>query len=394
MSATSADRPVLAFQTLSGLRTDMFCAQAHVCWPFQTPSWLVAWQESYRPSAEDCFTAVIAAPDGGAPLLVLPLVRERRARVDVLTLPDRGVSDYQAPWIRKDFDPAAPAFAGAWRQLLKTLPPADVLLLDKCPTTIAGRPNPLRLLSAVEPSALNRHPLPLDAAFARLVETRFDGSCMRSLAKKRRKLERKGELVFSVGKGAGRLEALEAVLGWRRQRFADSNEPAKLERDHNFYRRLFAQGDIGCMATLTLDGKVIAGCYGTQAGDAVQLLGVAYDEAWKNYSPGMLVMLGAVEWAVHMGLGEFDFTIGDESYKRDFGVLDEALFEVHEPLTLKGRSYLASRSARRLMRDLLHRARLHGAAERTAALAAALRRARPLPAAAGEDGDATTPQAT
>lgn len=304
---------------------------------FQSRAWLDAWTKAYAPASDGLFTALIQDSADGIPCLALPLVRERRGCLRVLTMPDRGVSDYLAPWLRPDYAPSPEVFADHWRQLVAALPKADLLALDKMPAMVGGRANPLAGLARVRPAGINRHPLPLDRPYEEIVAARFDGSCMRSLDKKRRKLERKGELVFTPWTADAPATLLDEILAWREHRFEDRNAPEKLARDAHFYRTLFRQTDVGRMMTLTLDGKLIAGCYGTEANGAIQLLGVAYDEAWKNWSPGLLVMCDAVRWASERGLGEFDFTIGDESYKLNFGVDDEPLYRLCEPLTLMGR---------------------------------------------------------
>ena len=71
-----------------------------------------------------------------------------------------------------------------------------------------------------------------------------------------------------------------------------------------------------------------------------------------------------IAWAAASGLAEFDFTIGSEAYKFDFGVATERLWELRASLRLRGalmlavlrlRHWAASLAARPL-RSAAHRA--------------------------------------
>lgn len=308
------------------------CELSHT--PFQSVAWLRAWCRAFTPDGNDCFMVEASDTRTGRRVLMLPLVRERHGSLAILTMPDRGVTDYQAPIVAEI---APHEFRQLWRQLLKALPPADVVLIDKSPLLIGTLANPLASLPSAHPHVLKRHPLVLDADFATLRETRFNGTCMRSLSRKRRKLERKGQLEFSVVTGAEHAEALDGVLAWRARRFSDCNTVEKAQSERTFYRALLAEASIARLALILLDGVIIAGGFGVEDGGCFEMLCVAYDEAWKNYSPGLLLTESLIAWAVERGLGTFDFTIGSEGYKFDFGVIEERLVSVHVGLSLRGK---------------------------------------------------------
>ncbi|WP_237154024.1 GNAT family N-acetyltransferase [Oryzibacter oryziterrae] len=326
--------------------------------PFQHRAWLEAWFQTFLPlHDDDCHVAMIRSAATGLPVFILPLVYEERDGLKFLTLPDRGVTDYQAPMISPSFNPTPTEFSALWHRLLKHLPTADVLVIEKCPKLIAGARNPFVDLTSTRPSRFNRHPLLLDAPFEVLRENRFDGTCMRSLARKRRKLENKGRLEFAFEPANNDLFALDQILNWRETRFAGENSPEKAGIDRKFYHALCRQPDIARLGCLRLDGELISGCFGTVVGDSFQLLMMAHAEPWKNWSPGLLAVESAIEWACRQDLKVFDFTIGTESYKHSFGVMTEPLVEVLEPLSLSGTAYVAMLKARRFASDTLRKAR-------------------------------------
>ena len=51
----------------------------------------------------------------------------------------------------------------------------------------------------------------------------------------------------------------------------------------------------------------------------------SYDAAWDRLSPGRLLLDHLIEWSFCQGLGEFDFTIGDEPYKATFCNVSDGL---------------------------------------------------------------------
>jgi CelD/BcsL family acetyltransferase involved in cellulose biosynthesis len=64
---------------------------------------------------------------------------------------------------------------------------------------------------------------------------------------------------------------------------------------------------------------------------------VGYDvERLRNYSLGLLIVDELVCDAIRTGRSRFDLTVGDESYKTDFGGQPRPLFEIRLPRTPVG----------------------------------------------------------
>jgi CelD/BcsL family acetyltransferase involved in cellulose biosynthesis len=329
--------------------------------PFQRAQWLETWFGSFADAAPNAvLAATIEDPDTGEPVFVLPLAVTRRGGIVRLEAWDGGVSDYNGPVLSKDFHPEAGDMRRLWQEIVGALPRVDLVDFEKVPAAIGALENPLLLLDGVRPSHFARHPLPLpaDGDFERLAATRFDPTHRRTLAKKRKKLQNKGRLEFSLDAGTEALPTLERLLEWRSVRFADAAEPEEMRRIDAFYRSLCGHTDIARIGRLTLDDQLIAGCFGTLTDRTFQLLVVAHDGAFKNWSPGLLAIESSIAHLCARGVTVYDFTIGDEPYKLDFGVETEKLWDLQTALTVKGRAYLVARrlierardAARRLLR--------------------------------------------
>ncbi|MDK9695849.1 MAG: GNAT family N-acetyltransferase [Siculibacillus sp.] len=317
---------------------------------FQHASWIDCWLAGEGHSQRRMVLALAESVADGRPLFALPLVLDTFGPAAYWTALDLGVCDYNASFAAPDFRPTTPEMRSIWTRIVAALPDhADFLMIDKLPTAISGRTEPLLELPGLWRSHVLRHSLRLDADFATLRDTRFSGTTMRSLARKRRKLARKGWLTFSISTGEDALGPLERLLGWRGDRYG-----VRADIDA-FYRRLTAAGDPARVAWLALDGEPLAACFGLVETEAFRLLAVGHDERFKNWSPGLLLIEDAIAWAVEGGFSEFDFTIGSEAYKFDFGVGTDAMWIAAEEFSPQGSAMLRLMLARNLIAKQLKR---------------------------------------
>ena len=125
-------------------------------WVFQCADVIEAWCDSLGKAqgVEPFLVAVLDARD--QPLLLLPLGIRSRAGVRQLVFLDETVSDYNAPVIfagARDFD--ASTMRRVWHDIVASLPPFDVAVLEKMPDMVKDWPNPLRFL-ATGPSSRRR----------------------------------------------------------------------------------------------------------------------------------------------------------------------------------------------------------------------------------------------
>lgn len=306
--------------------------------PFQSPAWFDTWFAVLQPSGIDCCVGVIRKTEGGQPLFLLPLVRERRYGVTLLTLPDGGISDYHSALVSPEFTPDRETMDRLWGALVAMLPSADILSIERVPPEMARQ---MCIDHRMRPSSFSARLLPIDADFATIRERRFDPSTARRLAKNRRKLQHKGDLTFDFVTGAEAVPDLECLLDWRQQRFYDEMSDKDVAVQRNFYRRLVEDGSLVRVGRLRLNGNLVAGCLGLVDGGRILMLMIAYDRRFANWAPGLLTFESCIEAAAQLGLTAFDLTIGSESYKELFGTDGIGLFELCQPLTLRGRLVLA-----------------------------------------------------
>jgi len=60
---------------------------------------------------------------------------------------------------------------------------------------------------------------------------------------------------------------------------------------------------------------------------------------WRKYSPGRLLLLELLQWSIEEGLQSFDFTSGEEAYKKDWCDSENKIYSFIKANTFKGIAY-------------------------------------------------------
>ena len=330
-----------------------------VATPFQTHEWCARLLEGPgRAQGAEPLIVLIRDEAGGRDLCLLPLMRIRRGGLRVITFADFGLSDYIFPVI------AAGGFGKAdlarvWPKVLQALPKADLVHFDKIIGHLESTENPLMGLSGLVEGDLSSWHAPLPENWADY-EMGLSKKSRRALRRRTYKLAEFGRsrhIMVRGGADAGRM--LDALRKVRKARFAALGRADAMDDPaiYAFYRDLVVSGASGMaiMSALELNGEIIAHVFGLLRERRFYMLALTFhaeSEAIARCSPG-LVLVHETMGALHKkGLRVYDFTIGDERYKRMFGAIREPLHEYMLPLSLKGRAYMAAKMARKRLRPL------------------------------------------
>ena len=317
--------------------------------PFQRRAWVLPWRRVLAPAfaATPLYVTVRDAQDA-RPLMVLPLYRRRRWGLATLAFADLGVSDYNAPLLAPDFAPSAEAFQGLWRHILRALPPADLLRFDKVPTTVGGRDNPLAGLDGMQRMGFSAWPLALPATREAYDAEVLDRKTRKEQRRKRKNLtERVGALMLVHAATPADGEAIFATL--RRQRaarFKRIGRPDLLDdpRFLAFYRAVAFEPWSGFvdLAALQAGERILATLLSLRCDGGRILLMHAFEPELEALSPGIVAIDELITEAIAAGEQLLDFTIGDETYKRQFGVSASPLLQGLLPLSRRGRLYVVA----------------------------------------------------
>jgi CelD/BcsL family acetyltransferase involved in cellulose biosynthesis len=301
---------------------------------FQHPLWLAGLYRNLAPSlgAEPLVTTL---RDGATGRLaaVLPLVRRKRGLLRMVEFADFGLTDYAGPvcsrdeWNRLVREPSASA------AMLRALRPFDLLRIAKLREDgLDLRPLLGSASQSVMPAAA--HDVALHGGFPQWRADRMPASLRKELDQKRRRLGRKGEVLFACLVDPASIDtALTSLRDFRRARF-ESRAEADVLADatiFDFYRRVAIEGANSGFArtyTLAFDGRPVAIVFGIAHAGRFMVLLSAFDNTFRKSSLGYLLFEDIVADCIARGDTVFDLTIGNEGYKQDLGARPTRLFEI------------------------------------------------------------------
>ena len=331
---------------------------------FQGGRWLSALHRDVAPAfgAEPVTLAVRDETDGRL-MLVLPMARHRAQGVTFLTFADFGLCDYVGPV----YDPAdAPllfADASLPQRLAAALPRHDVLRFTKLAD---GDP----LLERLFPDAyrarmrVSAYPVQIRGGWDEWRTRTLESGFRRDLDMKRRRIVRRGNPTFVLLEDSEEIvRAFDALRRFRAMRFKERGAHDVIDNEavFSFYRRIAINGaGDGTARTfcLYLSDEPAAVMFGIVDRGIFSLILVGFDLArYRRLSIGLLAIEDTLRASFASGDRVYDFTIGDYSYKTQFGGQPMPLYEWHFPRTLRGHAAVlaigAVREAKRLLKPLL-----------------------------------------
>jgi len=350
-SAPDLNLKIEVFRSHEPLRTVWTALQDTACsTAFQTYSWISLLLDKVGNALSATPAIVLVSSESGTPLMLIPLAERRHGPMRVLEFVDFGISDYNAPIIRRDFaaELGRQGFSALWRRILEQIGTADTVDFKKMPPTIEGVPNPFTQLNC-QPDTLAFNS-PLNAGFAGYIKTL--GSHMNcELRRTRRKLDAMGPVELRVASdpetAATLLKAtIEHKSAWcratgARDQISKPPYPA-------FYDAFVRQqvGSVAHSCALMVADRMIAGNFGlVWRGRFYGLIQSSDFENYRMYSPGNHLLVEVIRWCCENGISLFDFSIGSESYKERWADNEEQLYQHWQAVSVTGKLVMAHRRA-------------------------------------------------
>ncbi len=316
--------------------------------PAQHPLWIEEWAANAAP---DGFVAVVEADGKPVYALALEIVRSGPFRVA------RFMSGRHA---NGNFPVADPAFlktgrfdSGALLAAIRAARPnVDALVLERLLPDLDGIANPLLALPHFQSP---------NVSLAVSLDGGFDALLSRVSGKRKKKKHRSQTRKFEAAGGFRRIEAstqeevlrlLDAFFAMKEFRFRKmgiANVFGDMEVQ-NFFRSLFVDALSEnprpfVLHALEVDGTLRAVTGSSLSGKRLVCeFGAIAEDDLAHTSPGDFLFFDNIGEACRQGLELFDFSVGDEPYKRLWCDIETRHFDVVVPLTAKG--LLLARSLR------------------------------------------------
>jgi CelD/BcsL family acetyltransferase involved in cellulose biosynthesis len=325
---------------------------AAAMYAFQSREFLDVWMGTIgRARGSECYLVVVR--NAGRPILYLPLTIETAFKVRLLRFMDAGVVDYNAPILGSDYTLTRPEFERLWSEILARLPKFDAIDLQKMPSDIVGRPNPLTFLDCV-PYASSGHALMLSALPG-------DVNARPSVRVQRKNIERRHQALSGLGRADFTINPTGVTTGYVLDRLLDLKRQKYLRttgRDFlttpgvtRFYREMAATGRLGRISHLSAvlcNDRVVSAHLGFIGGGRFHYVVPAYDTEYRRFEVGHMLLQHLIDQSFANGLTTFDLGVGDFPYKARWATHHLALYNYERALSLAGWLYLQMRRARRL----------------------------------------------
>jgi CelD/BcsL family acetyltransferase involved in cellulose biosynthesis len=316
---------------------------------FQTHGWLSAWMRNIGALGHTTPAIVIGRDAGGRMLFLMPLAIERGSVMRRLVWLGSGLADYNAPLLARDFAAMVGErrFAGLWKRIVAGLMADrrfrhDSICLEKMPGTIGAQRNPFTFL----PVALNPSGAHLASLFGDWETYYFEkrsSSTRKNDRVKRKKLGEIGEvrMVDADGDDEAR-RTLEALFSQKARQFARMGVADVFARPGHaaFYADLAtgpATRGFVHVSRLEVGDAIAAANFGAiHRGRYYHLVAAYSDGEVARFGPGSAHLRELLRTAIERGCREFDFTIGDEAYKREWSDRSMVLHDLHAATTPTG----------------------------------------------------------
>ncbi len=306
--------------------------------PAQSPNWVDAWT---RHGGADSAIVLIRQPNGAE--LALPL--------DISSLGPVKVARFMSGRHANGNFPAARGPTGSLdvetlaQAVHSVRPDIDLILLERMAQSVGGATNPLAHL----PGQTSPNP-----SLAVDLDGGFDAVLGRTSGKRKRKKHRSQTRKFEA---VGQIRMIEAATDAEVDRILSEFFVLKAARfktlglkdvfadagTQTFFRNLFKSGLAGeprpfVLNALEVGGKIRAITGSSRVADRIVCeFGAIASDDLGHASPGEFLFYDNIRRACEEGRAVYDFSVGDEYYKRLWCNIEERQFDVRIPVSMSGR---------------------------------------------------------
>ena len=330
------------------------------CTAFQTIEWLAKWQQHIGARRGTVPAIVVGRSAIGRLLFILPLAIEARGLVRRLTWLGSDLCDYNAPLVRAGFSDqlGAEGFAPLWQRITELLRASprlhfDVVDLPKMPEKIGEQKNPfLDLPTLVNPSGA--YVAILGSDWESFYAAKRSGPTRKKERKQLKQLSEHGAVRFvDVQDQADIGLTLDTLITQKERSFTRMGVDNMFDRPgyRAFYWDIATDPDtreLVHVSRLDVGSTVAAANMGLRFRACYYLVLSSYhDRDLARFGPGRAHLHELLRYAIDCGYQRFDFTIGDEPYKRDWSDIELKLHDHLAAVTARGRLVVAITTALR-----------------------------------------------
>ena len=308
---------------------------------FQSYDWFENWMNNFRIDNKKYSLCVVTVSIQSKILCILPFEIEKKVNLKILKWAGGKHSDYMAPILSEDFNLNKYDFIHLWRKITKLIPGIDLIYLSKQPQCINTVKNPfVSFLKNYKDS--NTYNISLPKTWKEYTTQILKKNFHIQNLRKKKLLKKLGIVRFKIVTNENeKNKYIEELIKQKNARLSSQGikDIFKLE-DLNFYKN-FERKKLSKIKThlsaLSLNNELIAIHWGIIYNRRFYYLLLSMKEDnLKKYSPGRLLISLLVRWSIAKKMQIFDFTLGDEGYKKSWANRSSALHNYIQLSSLRG----------------------------------------------------------
>ena len=304
---------------------------------FQDPFWLYHLYETLSPRSSAKSIVIEGRSKDGDLAFILPLLIRNLRGLRLIEAADIGVSDYCCPVINLDYWEAVSICEKLSESVMDLLPAYDILRIRHTLTEYQYKWDIfIKSKSFLKETCSNMVYLPENFDQWR---GQIKKSFQKDLDRKRNRIKQEGIVEFvKVLEPKIARESIKTISQFRKGRF--DKDLLQVPEFCEFYADIAEYGIVNGFSTvyaLQVDGNKIAIALGVRDNKCFRyiLLGCEY-EKYGRYSPGLLLFESIIADCIANGDSVFDFTIGNEGFKKLFGAQQKKIYSVERPGSVIG----------------------------------------------------------
>ena len=308
---------------------------------FQSFEWFENWINNYRSDNVDYSLRIVIVSLQSKVLCILPFEIEKKSSLKILKWAGGEQADYCSPILSKDFNLDKKSFKYLWQKIINSIPGIDIIYLKNQPRNIEEVENPfvLFLKNYRDSSTYN---ILLPETWEEYTDKIIKKNFLSQNYRKEKQLKKVGNLEFKIATtDHDKIKFMEELIIQKNARlFSQGIKDSFKPKDLNFYKE-FENKNLKNLKThissLVLNNELIAVHWGVVYNNRFYYLVLSMKEGnLDRYSPGRLLISSLIRWAIKEKIKIFDFTLGDEDYKKSWSNNTGSLFNHIQVNTLNG----------------------------------------------------------
>ena len=308
---------------------------------FQSYDWFENWVNVFQLNNKNNSICIIVILLKSEVFGIIPFQIEAKSSLKILKWAGTDQSDYCGPILNKKFLTDKETFIDLWKQIIKSLPSIDLIYLNKQPKSIEKIDNPfVSCLKNYKDS--NTYNILLPNSWDDYVKKILKKNFFLQNERKKKQLKKAGKLKFKIATSKEEKNKFlnELILQKNIKLKLSDNKNIFKENSLNFYKN-FENANLSNIKThlcaLSLNEELIAIHWGVIYKKRFYYLLLSMKEGeLDRYSPGRLLISLLIRWSISKKIKIFDFTLGEENYKKSWSNSTDELYNYIKLITLRG----------------------------------------------------------